>query len=62
MVERESYLWNEHWDRVGSEGLDTWYDTRHGVESGGEPAQGHAAGLGGTVDGPPEEIGLGLEG
>ena len=59
---RELDLWYALWDRVGSEGLDTWHAARDGAEGGGDLNQSRAADVDGTVDGPLENIGLGLEG
>ena len=48
MVKWELDLWYELWDRAGSQGLDTWYDPRAGVE--GKPLDG----TGDTTDAEPE--------
>jgi len=41
-VKWELDLWNEMWDRAGSQGLDTWYPIGGRVEREGEsnPARG----------------------
>lgn len=34
-VKGELDLWREIWDRVGSQGLDTWYELPRGKREGG---------------------------
>jgi hypothetical protein len=47
-------LWYELWDRVGSQGLDTWYDLRD--EARDRPDPGHAP------DAGPDTVEDGREG
>lgn len=61
-MKRELDLWYELWDRFGSEGLDTWYDTRSEAASGGDLTGGNTSGVDGMASGSRENLDPGLEG
>ena len=46
-------LWNEMWDRAGSQGLDTWYPIGGRVEREVESNSAHGPNVDGTGGVPP---------
>jgi hypothetical protein len=54
-VKSELDLWYEMWDRVGSQGLDTWYDMRSTLKD--EPDALHSRNVDGLDDAPLESAG-----
>ena len=49
-------LWYELWDRAGSQGLDTWHETKHEPRSEGTPDVPLAP-VGGTDETPGRTLG-----
>ncbi|HET7479086.1 MAG TPA: hypothetical protein VFJ72_06180 [Rubrobacteraceae bacterium] len=63
-MKRELDPWYELWERVGSEGLDNWYEVRGAAGEAGN-TRGCRSGVGdpdGELEGLPDTIELGLDG
>jgi hypothetical protein len=56
-VKWELDLWNEIWDRAGSQGLDTWYPIGGRVEREREPNPARGPNADGTGGAPPVDPG-----
>jgi hypothetical protein len=57
VVKWELDLWNEMWDRAGSQGLDTWYPIGGRVEREVESNSAHGPNVDGTGGVPPVDPG-----
>ena len=57
MLRWELDLWNEMWERAGSQGLDTWYELPDGAWSGdGQEAPGTLDDVGPEVGSGPDQV------